>query len=352
MTLANQDTPVSQATRIERSINRDVAGTIRASSALGGLQFANMGEVLEFAKLMAVSDIGVPKHLRGNAGACLAVCTQALEWRMSPFAVANKSYIVNDRISYESQLLHAVVEQRAPLIGRLRCRYTGEGDSRRCIVYATIKGETEPFEYQSSPFSSIQPKNSPLWKTKPDLQLFYNASRDWARMYFPDVILGVYAEDELLDSPEIVEPVKQLDDRIATAKAKRADTNKPAEVVEPILPADGAAPAQRSASGAADDHVASDGTKADSDVERHEENPNDADQRTFPPCPEKAMAQDVFIDLVAGLCGIEMGDTEKALKLVWPKPTWASATSLYQKDWWGKFAQGKFPGLTPKIENA
>jgi hypothetical protein len=76
--------------------------TLEVSDALGGLRFQNMVEVMEFAKCMASPSTAVPKHLRGNPGMCLAVCVQALEWRFSPFAVANKSYVVNDRIGYES----------------------------------------------------------------------------------------------------------------------------------------------------------------------------------------------------------------------------------------------------------
>lgn len=213
---------VTRVEQIEGKIDRDAVGKMNVPA--GGPQFQNMMEVMEFAKLMAVSDVAVPRHLRGNPGACLAICIQALEWRMWPYAVANKSYVVNDRMSYESQLVHAVVEQRAPLLGRLRCRYTGEGEQRRCIVWARIRGEEEPLEFQSAEFGKIQPKNSPLWKTKPDLQLFYNASRDWARMYFPDVILGVYAEDEIqpieLTGPAATAARSQpLDERVKQARA-------------------------------------------------------------------------------------------------------------------------------------
>lgn len=185
--------------RIEDRIDRVAASTLEVSDALGGLRFQNMVEVMEFAKCMAVADTAVPKHLRGNPGMCLAVCIQALEWRFSPFAVANKSYVVNDRIGYESQLVHAVIEQRAPIIGRLRHKFDGEGDDRRCTVSATLRETGESLEYISPPFSKIQPKNSPLWKTKPDLQLYYNTSRDFCRAYFPDVLLGVYSQEELRD---------------------------------------------------------------------------------------------------------------------------------------------------------
>lgn len=130
---------------------------------------------------------------------CLAVCIQALEWRFSPFAVANKSYEVQGRLCFESQLVHALIEQRAPIRGRLQHRFEGEGDERKCIVWATLRDTGETMEYTSSAISKITPKNSPLWKTKPDLQLYYNASRDFCRAYFPDVLLGVYSQDELRD---------------------------------------------------------------------------------------------------------------------------------------------------------
>jgi hypothetical protein len=207
--------------RIEDRIDRVAASTLEVSDALGGLRFQNMVEVMEFAKCMAVADTAVPKHLRGNPGMCLAVCVQALEWRFSPFAVANKSYVVNDRIGYESQLVHAVIEQRAPIIGRLRHKFEGEEGQRRCIVTATLRETGETLEYISPPFEKIQPKNSPLWKTKPDLQLYYNTSRDFCRAYFPDVLLGVYSQEELRDH---VGPdnAKDVNDRPSVAQRLKA----------------------------------------------------------------------------------------------------------------------------------
>lgn len=187
------------ANAIENKIDRAIAGDI--ALAQGGMALETMGEAMEFAKVMAISGTAVPPHCRNNPGLCLAVCIQSLEWRMSPFAVANKSYVVNDRLSYESQLIHAVIEQRAPIVSRLRHSFSGSGPTRRCKVWATAEGDSSPLEYESPEFLTILPKNSPLWKTKPDLQLYYNTSRDWARMYFPDVIMGVYSDDEMLDSP-------------------------------------------------------------------------------------------------------------------------------------------------------
>ncbi len=243
----NGNTALAQRnTRIEEKIDREAVGQIAVSNAVGGVNFQTVVDLMEFAKLMAISGICVPNHLRGQPGACLAICMQAVEWRMSPYAVANKSYVVNDRISYESQLIHAVVEQRAPLVGRLRATYTGQGPTRKCIITGKIKDEDEPLVLESPTFAEIMPKNSPLWKTKPDLQLFYNASRDWARMYFPDLILGVYSNDEIeapsLPPKSVVSRTDALAERFAqhpTDETRTIDTstaNLPStEAAEEIL---------------------------------------------------------------------------------------------------------------------
>lgn len=210
-----------QLARIEDKLDRTAAGQVMVSSAVGGVQFQTMLEVMEFSKLMSLSGVAVPPHLRGSPGTCLAICVQALEWKMSPFAVANKSYVVTnkgvDRISYESQLLHAIIESRAPIVGRLEVRYEGEGDDMICIVSGTFRGDDSPREWKSPTLGKRRPglnehgqiKGSPLWKSKPSLQMFYDTSRDWCRVYCPDVLLGLYTPDEIEEIP--VDPATAKD---------------------------------------------------------------------------------------------------------------------------------------------
>lgn len=207
---------------IERKIDRPTTNSMSvAGRDLGVVKFSNMGELMEFAKMMSIAGTAVPPHLRNNPGACLAICIQAVEWRMSPFAVAGKSYVVNDRVGWESQLVHAVIEQRAPITSRIRHSFAGEGNNRTCKVWATLHGESEPLELTSPPFGTIQPKNSPLWKSKPDVQLYYSTVRDFCRVYFPDVLLGVYSEDELVDHTQQVATVS---DKLSAFEAKLVES--------------------------------------------------------------------------------------------------------------------------------
>lgn len=209
--------------KIAERVDPVVASRLEVSNAVGGLGFVNMGQAMEFAKLMCVSSVAVPKHLRGNPGACLAVVIQAVEWRLSPYAVANKSYSVNDRLAYESQLIQAVILQRAPLDGRFKVEYRGEGDARVCKVWAKLRGSSETVEYESPPFGKITPKNSPLWKSDPDQQHFYYSGRALCRRHFPDVLLGVYSDDEIPSGAENardVTPAKTLSDKLDVLAAK------------------------------------------------------------------------------------------------------------------------------------
>lgn len=211
-----------ELTKIEEKIDRTVAGATEISMEIGGIRFQSMMELFEMAKLMAVAEKAVPKHLRGNPGACLAVCIQALEWRMSPFSVANKSYEVNDRIAYEAQLIVGVVNARAPLKERLRYTYAGEGADMRCTVSGLIKGEAAPLEYTSPPLSSVK-KNSPLWSSDPQQQLGFYSARAWARRHCPETILGIYGEDELRDAEPMkdVTPKPDVGERLKGGKGKR-----------------------------------------------------------------------------------------------------------------------------------
>ena len=182
---------------LEGKIDREVAGAIAVEPSMGGVTLADVREVMEMAKMMAVSSFAIPPHLQGQQGACFAICMYALEWRMSPFAVANKSYVVNGRLAFESQLLHAVVEQRAPIRGRVRHEFLGEAETRQCRVYAVLAETGEVLEWVGPPFKDIKIKNSPEWVNNRDKQLYYHASRDFCRIYFPDVILGVYTDQEM-----------------------------------------------------------------------------------------------------------------------------------------------------------
>ncbi|HXE51271.1 MAG TPA: recombinase RecT [Ramlibacter sp.] len=214
--------------QIEKRIDREVAGGLSIVSGAGTMTIAprNMGELMEFAKLMAVAGDCIRPAFRGNAGACLSLCLQAFRWGADPFAVANKAYITTGKagtqIAYEAQLINAIVHNSPMLARRLRSRYEGAGQQRKCIVTGWVRGEDEPFEYESPTIAQIAVKNSPLWQGDPDQQLAYYSTRAWARRYLPEVLLGIYSPDEVQGEVIDITPAQGT-----IQEAARADLTQP-----------------------------------------------------------------------------------------------------------------------------
>lgn len=173
-----------------------------------------MNQLVRFAELMAQSKATVPQHLAGKPADCLAVTMQAAQWGMNPFAVAQKTHVVNGTLGYEAQLVNAVVSSSNLLATRLNYRWDGDwskvnGKTDKSpfltvTVSAVIKGEEDPRELTVS-MAQAGVRNSPLWEQDPRQQLAYLCVKRWARLHAPDVLLGVYTPDELQEAAPRVE---------------------------------------------------------------------------------------------------------------------------------------------------
>jgi RecT family len=188
-------------------------------------------QVDHLADMMASGGIAVPEHLRGKKGACFALTMQAIRWEMDPFAVAQKTHVTKSGLlGYDGQLIAAVVIARAPIRHRPEYEYLGDWskvlgkvEERKSektdgkyyvaaytkkdeeglgvIVTATFRGESEPRSVTVM-MSQAYPRFSTQWATDPQQQIGYLAIRKWARRHAPDVLLGVYAPEELeFDTP-------------------------------------------------------------------------------------------------------------------------------------------------------
>lgn len=177
----------------------------------------------QMAQMMSNSK-SIPTHLQGDHGACFSVVTQSMRWGMDPFAVAQKMHVVKGNVGYEAQLINAVINSNAPVTGRFQYDFFGpwenilgkyevcknaEGktyqksnttreEEHGCGVkiWATFIGEDKPRELILF-MAQCTVRNSTLWATDPKQQLCYMAQKKWARLFCPDVILGVYTPDEM-----------------------------------------------------------------------------------------------------------------------------------------------------------
>ncbi len=199
------------------------------------LDAANMQNLMNMAEYMAIGKVTVPRHLAGNKGDCLAVCMQATQWGMNPFAVAQKTHLVNGTLGYEAQLVTAAINTSRAITGRINYEWFGpwerivgkfkkvvsttkkddDGKPKEYIVpdwelkdetglgvrvWATLRGEAQPRTLEIL-MTQVRTRNSTLWAEDPKQQIAYLASKRWSRLHAPEVILGVYTPDELMTTP-------------------------------------------------------------------------------------------------------------------------------------------------------
>lgn len=161
----------------------------------------SMDRVIRMAEMMAGGKSTVPAHLQKNPADCMAVVLQAMQWGMLPHIVAQKTHIVNGTLGYEAQLVNAVVQESGCITGRFHYEYRGNSPTMECRVGAVIRGEREITWSEWLNEAKVKTKNSPLWTTNPRQQMGYLQVKNWARLYAPGAILGVYTPDEF-DQPQ------------------------------------------------------------------------------------------------------------------------------------------------------
>lgn len=239
----------------------DQNAVVNSNIALFDSQYLNA--ISSFAQMMAQGSATVPRHLQGNAADCMAVAMQAAQWQMNPFAVAQKTHLINGALSYEAQLVNAVISRSGVLATRFEYEWYGpwenvigkfsikkgeKGEYRvpgwtmadetgiGIIIRARLKGEDEPRELDLL-LAQARVRNSPLWADDPRQQLAYLAVKRWARLYCPDVILGVYTPDELEERQEKVinpEPAPRMSVQEITSDESTTSAQVPTSNIDTL----------------------------------------------------------------------------------------------------------------------
>lgn len=194
------------------------------------------------AKMFASSSL-VPKEFVGNLANCAIGINIAKRLGADPFMVLQNIDIIHGRPSFRATFLIAMVNASGrfePL--QFRMEGTEGMADRSCIAWtksksdgATLEGPKITLEMAKSEGWST--KNGSKWITMPELMLRYRAAAFFARLYAPDITLGMMTAEEAIDTAErdVTPPAESKLFKPAPAPAEAA-TVETAEVidVEPI----------------------------------------------------------------------------------------------------------------------
>lgn len=181
----------------------------------------DMREALSLAEMMAKAGF-LARELQ-NPGGALFVIEQSMRWNMSPFAVAMETSFIQGKPMFSGKIVAAAVTSSGAITGRLSYEYSGSGDDRQVVVMGHIRGEAEPRTITVR-VRDAKTANK-VWQTQPDQQLAYHGARVWARRHAPEVMLGVYAPEEIDEAPR----------EVASVVVEPAKSAAPSEPVWPVL---------------------------------------------------------------------------------------------------------------------
>lgn len=183
----------------------------------------NMQASCKMARVLASSTL-VPVDYRGEKGVgnCVIAMDIAARNKISPLVVMQNMYVVEGRPSWSSQFLIGAVNScgrfsslkwRIQRPGRkikaFIKKYNGATEPREienitCVAYAK---DLKTGEELTSPEISIQTavdegwysKKGSKWQTMPELMLRYRTAAAFCRCYCPEITMGVYTTEEVMD---------------------------------------------------------------------------------------------------------------------------------------------------------
>lgn len=231
-----QSSVLAETAEGQRLIQRveNALAVLNDRSSLGASQITNwqaMQAYIRFGEFVAKGNATIPDHLKGNAADCTAIAMRADRWGLDFFGVAEKTHNVKGKLGYEGQLVGAILKNMGAIKEQFHDEYFGDwtkinGKSRELEsktqkdthgqpvkyrvpawepsdekglgirIWTTLAGETQP-RYLEVLMTQALVRNSTLWASNPQQQLFYLAEKMWARKYCPEALLGVYTPDEL-----------------------------------------------------------------------------------------------------------------------------------------------------------
>lgn len=145
---------------------------------------------------LANSDL-LPQHFRGNVPNILIAMEASNRLGLSPVEVMKHCYIIKGKLAFDSKMIIALVNKSGKFDGPLQ--YWLDENETECVCYAFINGQ----QYTGPKVTLAMAKANrwgTLWNTLSGLMLRYRAAIFFARLFAPEIIIGL---DDLNEQQDI-----------------------------------------------------------------------------------------------------------------------------------------------------
>lgn len=199
-------------------MENNAAAMVKSPTDMGAGVFAsaaNFELATRMAKALAGSSL-VPADYQNNVQNAMIAVEMAVRLNTSPIMVMQNLYVVNGRPAWSSQYIIAMINGSRKYRTELQFELEGKGDSLSCYAWA----EDHSGRRVAGPKITMQmakaegwvDRKGSKWRTMPEVMIRYRAASFFGRMYCPEMIMGIYSRDEVIESDYIIEPERNAEE--------------------------------------------------------------------------------------------------------------------------------------------
>lgn len=182
----------------------------------------------QMAKALSQSTI-VPKEYQSNEANCMVAIEIATRLQTSPLMVMQNLNVIQGRPSWGAQFLIAMVNGSGKYDMELQFdeKTDKDGNPFSCQCWTERKGRKVTGIIVDMDMANAEgwvQKNGSKWKTMPAVMLRYRAASFFARMNCPELTLGYYSKDEVLDGDFREYPMEEMEKQVQREIAQNANS--------------------------------------------------------------------------------------------------------------------------------
>ena len=182
----------------------------------------------QMAQALSQSTI-VPKDYQGNQANAMVAIEIANRLQTSPLMVMQNLYVIQGRPSWSAQFLIASVNGSGKYDMELQYDEKTDKDGKpfSCQCWTTKDGRKVSgpvIDMEMAKAEGWYGKAGSKWKTMPQIMLRYRAASFFARMNCPELTLGFYTKEEVIDGDFKEYPLEEMRQRVEDEINANANT--------------------------------------------------------------------------------------------------------------------------------
>ena len=182
----------------------------------------------QMAQALSQSTI-VPKDYQGNQANAMVAIEIANRLQTSPLRVMQNLYVIQGRPSWSAQFLIASVNGSGKYDMELQYDEKKDKDGKpfSCQCWTTKDGRKVSgpvIDMEMAKAEGWYGKAGSKWKTMPQIMLRYRAASFFTRMNCPELTLGFYTKEEVIDGDFKEYPLEEMRQRVEDEINANANT--------------------------------------------------------------------------------------------------------------------------------